>query len=410
MFFHVINVVKNKLLHAIKQELQYHPIFKDTYVSNHFLRKERPARAIILTSASGSHRRLSLDDLLRSAVPAFSALYRIADFPSSSIEWVEDDVEVIQQNRLSAPGYYYVSVDEKDEYNYQWSVSIDPLFEKREYILRNATGTETSASFSFTPIAEKVMWVYAESPDGSSIRMLYDPSQITKDIENKRIIFNQPLSRTESVFIDYRYAGEPFGPFTVEANAALRNAIPGVVIAFGDRIRVGDKQVVRVRPRIVPSYDVYSGEWDLSFDMTVLALDPNEQETLADYAATVLWAKNRAKLEDDHIILQELDIGAESTDTLIESSGEPYFMCTIGLTIKTFWEFYVPYIREWEEKNLPGTYTLHDPSLSDEDAAKTMLLQLHTITPAQLAQMELIEDNRVQVVSPRVVDFKNLVV
>ena len=409
MFFHVINVVKNKLLHAIKQELQYHPIFKDTHVSNHFLRKERPARAIILTSSSGNHRRLSLDDLAQSAVPAFSALYRIADFPSSSIEWVEDDKDAISQGVMSAPGYYYVSVDEKDDSNYQWSVSIDPLFEKREYIVRNATGAETSASFSQTPVAEKVMWVYAESPDGSSIRMLYDPAQITKDIANKRIVFNQPLTRTESVFVDYRYAGEPFGPFTVEANIALRNGIPGVVVAFGDRIRVGDKQVVRVRPRIVPSYDVYSGEWDLSFDLTILALDPNEQEMLADYAATVLWAKKRVELEDDHIILQELNIGAESTDTLIEASGEPYFMCTIGLSIITRWEFYIPYIRETEQKVLPGTYTLHDPSLSDEDAAKTMLLQLNAVTPAQLAEMALLEDNRVQVIAPRIIDFKNLV-
>jgi hypothetical protein len=154
-------------------------------------------------------------------------------------------------------------------------------------------------------------------------------------------LFNIQPAGTEIV-ADYRYPIESRGPFPIgRGNTANNDAIPGVVLAFGNQLEDGDVIAVVVDQDRSDVADVYGGKFDLSLDIDIIARDSMTRSELADLCVMYLWNHHRERLSEEGIEITSLSHGGESEEPYDDNADDYYYTANVSLSVMTDWEIHI---------------------------------------------------------------------
>ncbi len=346
MYFSVSNSLKKRLVLMFQDILADHPIFEKAKVYTKFPQEERPKYAIIVRAAAGTTQKLSLDNFI-AIHRGFCTLANLKGIQGNSIEWVKDDQENL--DKMSASGFYVVKITSHDPTSNDFQFTVDPYLIVEDEILEIQTlrGKE-GAILKNLPVNPNSEIVYSESHQFELKRDI----DYTIDYPSGEIIFSQPINNIYTpIAVDYQVLSSQQGPYTTEYYHADNTAIPGVVLAFGDRLKVGDEQVVVVSKQDEPVAQVFGGRWILDFDVIGLAQDPDQQERLVDYVVTSLWARYQEQLTNEGIVIRDFSLSGENEDLEIEVPEEYNFTGGISFSMETDWEVFVPLISKLRRIN-----------------------------------------------------------
>lgn len=346
MFFAVSNAVKKRLCQVFQEIVSTHPIFEKTKVYTKFPQEERPKTAIIVRATSGGSQKLGLDNFITTQV-GFSTLANLKGIPGDSLEWVRDDQENL--DKISPPGFYIVKITAHNPETNNFTFVVDPylIVDDEQTTIKFIKGKE-GIQLKNTPVNPNSDVVYSQSYKFEFKRNI----DYTIDYQSGEILFSQPVDKKYTpIVVDYQILSSQKGPFTTEYYMLDNVAVPGVILAFGDRLKVDDEQVVVVEkmPREVAK--VYGGRWQLNIDLIGLAQDPDQQERLVDFAVTSLWARYQDILVNEGMSITDFSLSGESEDLEVEIPEEYNFAGGISFTMETDWELHVPMIAEVRRVN-----------------------------------------------------------
>lgn len=345
MFYVVSNAVKKRLTLVFQDILAKHPIFEKTKVYTKFPQDERPKTALIIRSISGASQKLSLDNFI-AIHRGFCSLANLKGIPGNSIEWVRDDQD--HTNQMSSPGFYIVKITNHDPNTNNFTFTVDPyLIADDEQLNITYIKNKEGAILKNHPVNPNSEIIYSQSHQFEFKRDI----DYTIDYSSGEILFSASVKKYELITIDYQILSSQLGPFTTEYYALDNKAIPGIVIAFGDRLKVGDEQVVVVEKQQTTVSKVFGGRWQMSVDIIGIAQDPDQQERLVDFAITSLWADYQDALANEGINIIDFSLSGESEDLEVEIPEEYNYTGGISFTVETDWEIFVPMISELRRIN-----------------------------------------------------------
>lgn len=292
----------------------------------------------MIRSVSGSSQKLDFNNY-SGIKRAYTTLANLKDKSGNSIEWVRDDYRNIKN--LSAPGFYIVKMIELKKFTVDEYLIVDD--EKLELSL---IGSSEGAFVKYPKVNPGSEIIY--TTDGLEFKPDID---YTINYDTGAIVFTQSVTMYD-VRIDYQTLGGQRGPFDVDYYSSNNSAIPGVILAFGDRLKEGDEQVVVIGKEKRDIAKIFSGRWNLSLDLTGIAQDPDQQERLLDYVVTEFWAFWQEKLTGEGMHISEFSLSGESEDLETEIPEEYYFTGGLSFTVETDWELEIPLIREVRRVNV----------------------------------------------------------
>jgi hypothetical protein len=272
--------------------------------------------------------KLGMDNFVKT-IRGYSTLANLRGIPGDSIEWVRDDLRNL--DKLSAPGYYIVKMLTDTTFN----VSPFLVIEGEELNIELIEG-QKGAYLKNTPVNPDSEIIVSDN----GIKFKYD---IDYTIENStgKIIFKTSIEEFDKILVDYQVIGEVSDEYETE-----------IVIAFGDRLREGDEQVVVVDNEQRDIAKAYGGRWIMSCDLLGVAQDDDQQERIVDYAICEFWASWQNRLVDEGINVYDFSLSGESEDLAIESPEEYYYTGGISFTAEIDWELHVPLISEVRSVNI----------------------------------------------------------
>jgi len=340
MYYLVTNSTKKLFVQIFQDIVSKHPIFEKTQVYTKFPQTERPKIAIIIRSVSGDSLKLDFNNFV-GIHRGYCSLANLKGIQGNSIEWVKDDQENL--DKLSARGFYIVRITEHQQDSNNFKFEIDPyLVVDDEELEIKFIKEKHGAVLKNLPINPNTEIVYSESYRFEFKRDI----DYSIDYSTGEILFTENVGKFEPIVVDYQIMGSRMGPFDTEYYSTHNTAIPGVVLAFGDRLRVGDEQVVIVEKENRDVAKVFGGRWILNFQVIGMCQDPDQQERLVDYVVTVLWSEYQDELANQGIVIRDFSFAGESEELEVEVPEEYNFSGAIGFTVETDWEVYVPMITE----------------------------------------------------------------
>jgi hypothetical protein len=284
MYFAITNSIKKRFTMIFQDLIKQHPLFAEkTEVFTKFPEVERPKIAILVRSCSGSSVKLSLDNFAGTR-QGFCFLANLKDIPGHSIEWVRDDIR--NSDKLSPPGYYIVKMTDDTHF------TVDPFYLVKDEPLDVIATFEKAAFVKNVPMNPGSDILF--SSEGIDLKRNIDYSV---DYTAGKITFLRPILSEETFTIDYQTLGNQTGPFAIDRYEFNNTAIPGAILAFGDRLKKDDEQVVIVEQDKNDVAQIYSGRWNLSLDSVIVAQDPDQQERLIDFVFVNHLPENSALLK-----------------------------------------------------------------------------------------------------------------
>jgi len=339
------NATKRRLIQDLRQILYEHPRYRSDSqnVVNKFSFKERPQRGVVISGTSADRVSLSSSDYVGRAT-SFVMLTNYQDWPGTTIEWARENFPLLEQYSPrrdifpSPPGAYLIeiqslpdrgrSVPGKFTVQPYLTVNGEPLL-----IMSDPAGAEAQiTNLPLYPGALR-LWLYGRRP-------LLQDIDYNVDWESGHIVFMKSLPPDATVDADYRYSVPQLGPFDFDLEKTNVNAIPGVVIAFGDRAQSCDKMVIVVTDSRVEVAEVFGGRFEVHFDLTVFSRDAEDREKLSDYVISGVLSK---KLAWGYEGLELLDVspGGESEEIYNAEIDDYYYDSAISMTIRVDWESHV---------------------------------------------------------------------
>lgn len=345
MYNFLTEAVKRRFIVELRNFWQYHPKFKGIvdHIQGKYSFRERPQMGIILKTSSANHVQLSADNF-QGTVQSYAQLVKYQDKPGLAIEWVREDAVAIRANGgvfPSAPGIYYITITEPTEpippYNAEKSFEfeIDPLLEVHDEV---ATKLDDFTWMVSNPYLAGTTQVF-EMP-GSIPYVL--GVNYTEDAATGQVAIVNPVPAGTYLMVSYRYPAATTGPWRVTENFAHRGAIPGVVLAFGRRVEVGDIMAVVVYSRRQPTALEYGGKWDIALDFDIMARDVYAQQEIADSTVMYLWGIARNRLSTEGIEITSVSMGGESEEVYDETGDDYYYNASFSVQTQTDWSIHVP--------------------------------------------------------------------
>lgn len=335
----------------------------------------------MLKNSAGNQAQLAADNF-QGTVQSYVYLAHVDNYPNLSIEWVREDAIAIQNNNgffPSAPGIYFIDFCDANGVPTDEEFYVDPLLDITDEtpIKINATQYQLQQG----KFLANTLRVYRMP---GNLR-LYDGPNYTANPANGEIELLEPLEDDEFISADYRCPAATTGPWKVFEDRALRQPVPGAVLAFGRRITKGDRLAVVVQSKRTISALEYGGRWDLTLDVDVIARDPLSQREILDQTSLYLWATARPRLSSQGIEILSINMGGETEEVYDENADDWYYNASFSLQLQTDWSIHVPLgivIRGVEPGGgppiLPGTAPLTPPFIE----------QIAGLTDEQIAQIQ----------------------
>lgn len=242
---------------------------------------------------------------------------------------------------VAAPGRYYIEILDNGKF------VIDPFYSIRsEVVIQKTIGTETNAQLDHGNLYGDFDSLYTLKGEYSNKIYLERGTDYTI-IQSGYITFLNPLISETTLYANYRYAGDPLGPFDIPKPFHYVNeAIPGVILAFSNQISVGDRMVVIVYPNREPAANMQSGHYQMTFDIEVFTRDPFQLSDLTDHIVGDIWGTRRLLLIDEGLTIEEMDPTGETEEEYDTNTGDLYYKCSINLQIMTEWKRFIPFLTD----------------------------------------------------------------
>lgn len=269
----------------------------------------------------------------------------VRNYPGTSVEWVTENqhhLETISRKRdvfPSPPGVYTVNV---------LSVPDEPSNAPGEFMVEPVLSVVGEPLIQFTGSHDYHASLAREGVYPGSVRLwldgrraLVEGTDFNVDHSTGGITFLSETPSGSYVTADYKYLVAPTGPYRYQREEFSVDAIPGAVIAFGDRVQKDDRVSVVVFDGRKEAADVYGGKFEVSFDLLVFTKDSDDRERMADYVTVkLLELQNRIGFEGLEIV--DVSPGAESEEVFNDTSDEYYYDRTVSMTVRVDWEVYFP--------------------------------------------------------------------
>lgn len=214
------------------------------------------------------------------------------------------------------------------EHNTSLKVSVDgkrfeiPLYEG-EIILDELANRLEGATGQRLSVSHDMGGDYVAYPDEGKIELLKD------------------FSRGTRIMADYKYPSESRGPFGTEERRSNNEAIPGVILAFGSRVKDRDKQAVVVHDERRDVALEYGGRWNLDVNLDIITRDPLTRSEITDGLLTYFFSLRKGSLSEEGIEITDISSGGESEETYQDSEGQIYFLNSISLSLRTDWAIHI---------------------------------------------------------------------
>lgn len=359
------------MVKELRRFFAQHPKYRDRLPKNiqgEFRFSETPQVGIVVRTAGGEPVQLSPDNF-KGTERSYVTLARIPEKPGLSVEWVQEDRLQIRSNQGVMPataGVYYVEVTEHDPETGYGEIMIDPILDVRNEEAVMVSTTEGNI---------------ANAPVDRSLRLYEVPSNRRLEEGEDYTISGQTFTLTQGIDLstmkisaDYKYEIPSLGPFQFREERAINSAIPGVVLAFGRRVEIGDAFAVLVYRRREPSALVYGGRWSIPVEFEIVARDPDERDELNDMIAVYMMGIARSWLSSEGIEIESVSMGGGSEqDYDTEGGGDYWYSANVSVQLTTEWEIYSPldrFLRTFENLTTPEGDNL---VLSDDPATQLNL-------------------------------------
>lgn len=342
MFYYLINSLKKRLIDELQDSFSKHPIYDKIvpFIQNRFAFDERPQYGIVVKGSTANKVQLAADNFLGTVKSHVMLAYvPPAAYP---IEWVREDLEAVRHNgdvMPTAPGVYYLEIlSVPENVTDTGTFVIDPLLTvSDEAVLHFISGIEREAQLQNIPVRKTVrLWQDRRF-------LLKEGEDYTLDYVTGAVRFIGRFPQDAIVTADYRYATQSIGPVNYQWNNTDFKTLPGVVMAFGKRGKVGDKVAVVVYPDRVDTANAYGGRWDINFDLSVIvANDTNAMEEIADLAVMYMWGEKRSNLSFDGIELTDFTMSGEAEESYDETADIRYYTASLSASFQSNWEIHIP--------------------------------------------------------------------
>jgi hypothetical protein len=351
MYFQLTSALKRRFIEELRRYFQYHPKYRDTLqIQGKFSFQERPQHGIIVKASGANRVDLSADNYM-GLVHSYCLATKVRNKPGISVEWVREDSLAIRRNGgrfPSAPGFYYIDVVEEKGV---LSFYVDPLIEVGNEQVTLIT--QNAAQLQRAPVEGSVR-LY-EMPSGFR---LVEGTNYTLDRQGDDltggITMLTPVTGGRWLVADYFYDEKSRGPFPLTPMHANNTAIPGVVLAFGRRVEVGDQLAIMVHDIRRPAYLEYAGKWEVSLECDVFSRDVESQEEIADQTVVYLWGVLRSRLSHLGIEITDVSLGGESEEVYDDNGDDYFYNATFSITCMTDWSIHVP-LTGWLRSGAPLT-------------------------------------------------------
>lgn len=271
-------------------------------------------------------------------------------------------------NMMSPPGRYYLEIVSDTQF------IIDPLYIiKGEQVIVRTLGTETNAQLVHGDLYGNFDKLYTKKYSNSEALVLVRGTDYTVTVGGY-ITFLQPLLVGTTLYADYRWAGDRMGPFDLPKHFHYINtALPGVILSFSNQFTVGDKMVVLIYPQREPAAQVFSGHYNMTFEIDVFTRDPQTLADLTDHLINDVWNNRRLKLMDEGLTITEMEPGGESEDVYDTNTNDLYYKNSVTLQIMSEWKKFVPYLYALEDYS----YDLHTVTSQEKEYTITNQNQMY---------------------------------
>jgi hypothetical protein len=340
------NPTKKRVIREIRQILYDHPRYRDDHqnVQNKFSFKKRPQRGVIVNSTSGDRVRLSADNYM-GRLSSFVMLTTVDEKPGTSIEWVRENFNLLEKQSPqrdifpSLPGVYFIDIkevpDEGRDTPGQFTVEpILTIYGEPLILFQSSGDTEAQISRENLYPGSVRLWL------DNRKQLIYGVDYHVDDNSGAVTFLRQtPMGLT--VHADYRYKTPIQGPYLFKQGESNVDAIPGAVLAFGDRCQVGDCMAVVVTDERTDVAEIFGGKYEVSFELIAFTRDSEDREKLSDYIIhSFLNIQNRLGFEG----LELLDIspGGETEEVFNVEDDTYYYDSSISLSLRVDWETHLP--------------------------------------------------------------------
>jgi hypothetical protein len=144
-------------------------------------------------------------------------------------------------------------------------------------------------------------------------------------------------------------------------NQINKDILPGLYIAIGDVVNVGDQAAIIVAPRLTETYRIYGGKPDVSFTIEVRANDPTTASNLASALRNDLFIGRREQMESDGLTIY--DGSSELSGVQRDESGTaPSFVVSLTVNAAADWRVFQPLVTRITDFNITVDSTIAFPS------------------------------------------------
>ncbi len=338
----LIGPTKKRLIEELRQILYAHPRYREDSqnVQNKFAFKQRPQRGIIVNNASADRVRLSADNYV-GRLSSFVMQAMVGNHAGTSVEWVMENKSLLEQYSPtrdifpSPPGVYLLEIltCPDDARGVPGTFSVEPVLTVSDELLL-VFGQEAQLSRQGIYDGAVRLWI-----DGR--RALLDGVDFTVDYSEGLITFLKPVLPGMNIYADYRYKLPVQSPYYFKTEATNYEAIPGAVIAFGDRHVVGDKLAIVVGQTRAETADVYGGKFEVNFELVLFARDPEDREKMVDYVVVSILDRQN-QLGFDGLELLDVSPGGESEEVYVAEIDDYFYDGAVTVGIRVDWEVYTP--------------------------------------------------------------------
>jgi len=338
VYYQLSAALKRRLIKELRHYWEYHPKYTDLVanIQGKYSFQERPQHGMVVRVGGASQFTLSPDNYI-GVVVSYTHLAKVKNFPGTAIEWVKEDAVAIQNNGgnfPSRPGVYFIELTEDEEFY------VDPLLD-----VVNEHVTEVDPTTFQLQHAQLDGTLRLFEMDAGY--QLYEPEAYTatRDAQGKptgEIILNRPMTRGRYLAADYRHVMPSTGPHKLYPFYANNHVIPGVVLAFGNRNKKGDRMAIVVEQLRQPSALEYGGRWDVSFDIEIMSRDVDAQEEITDQTMIYLFGILRSYLSSEGIEMLDLSMGGEAEEVYDENGDDYFYTASLALTLQADWSVHLP--------------------------------------------------------------------
>ena len=341
MYYYLSQSIKRRLILELQDSFSRHVVYDKIvpYIQNKFTFTERPQFAIVIKNSTANKVSLSADNFV-GTVESYVMLAYIKH-PVYPLEWVREDLNTVRNNgnkMPTLPGVYYMEIMKVPE-NAQdpGFYCLDPLLTQTdEAVLQFLTGIEREAQLQNAPVQGTLrLWQ-------NHNYLLIEGTDYSVDYSSGAITFLTTFGKNALVTADYRYPAPSIGPVPFFWNQADFKTLPGIVLAFGKRAKVGDRVAIVVYNDRVAAANAYGGRFDLTLEMDVISQDSNQMEEIADLVTMFLWGEKRPILSIEGIEITNISMGGESEEPYDETGDLNYYQASLTVEIQADWEIHLP--------------------------------------------------------------------